>query len=119
MTFDGTEILQAEVDEFHNSEVGVSAYRRENWDPELFDDRILNLRTKMPFTIGDFEDRFKNLVTTGVYLITLPNQLHVTITGGIETDFNHRAFGSHVMSDSETETCPNLLLLEVWTSFPW
>lgn len=81
VTFDGTEILQAEVDEFHNSEVGVSAYRRENWDPELFDDRILNLRTKMPFTIGDFEDRFKNLVTTGVYLITLPNQLHVTITG--------------------------------------
>ena len=81
VTYDDTEILLNTVDEFHNSEVGISAYRRASWDSALFDDRILNLRTKMEFTIGDMEDRFKNLVTTGVYLLTLPKRVHVTISG--------------------------------------
>eukprot|EP00438_Fugacium_kawagutii_P024214 Skav223075 [mRNA] locus=scaffold419:182012:183586:+ [translate_table: standard] len=80
VTFDGLEILQEAGGSFDVSGV-VKAYRRNSWDSDLFDDRILDMRTKMNFTLGSFDDRFKNLPTDGIYLFRFPNFVDVTITG--------------------------------------
>ena len=80
VTYDGVEILQVAGSSFDVNGV-VKAYRRNSWDSDLFDDRILSMRTKMNFTLGDFEDRFKNLPTEGIYLFKLPNHIDITVTG--------------------------------------
>ena len=80
VTYDGAEILHQADTSFEVNGV-MKAYRRNSWDSDLFDDRILSLRTRMNFTLGDFADRFKNLPTEGIYLFRLPNQIDVTITG--------------------------------------
>ena len=79
VTYDGTEILKEPVDTFDVSGV-LKAYRRDTWDSDLFDDRILSMRTRMPFALGDFEDRFKNLPEKGIYLFKLPNHIDITVT---------------------------------------
>ena len=79
VTYDGTEILKESVDTFDVSGV-LKAYRRDTWDSDLFDDRILSMRTRMPFTLGDFADRFKNLPDKGIYLFKLPNHIDITVT---------------------------------------
>ena len=38
---------QDDVSEFHVESPGVDAYRRQSWDADVFDDRILSLRTHM------------------------------------------------------------------------
>lgn len=80
VTYDGVEILQEPGASFDVAGV-MKAYRRNSWDSDLFDDRILSMRTRMNFTLGSFDDRFKNLPSEGIYLFRFPGLVDVTITG--------------------------------------
>jgi len=78
--FDGQQILQQEKSDYRNSGF-VEAYRREDWDGTIFNDRILTLRTHMKFSVGAFRDRFQSLANDGVYMLKFPDSVAVTLTG--------------------------------------
>lgn len=81
VAWDGEMILQDAVSEFHVESPAVDAYRRQSWDADVFDDRILSLRTHMRFAIGTFPERFVTLPETGIYMFKLPNNIAVSLTG--------------------------------------
>jgi len=86
VTFDGELILQEQESEYHfQPNPGfpkvMDAFRRQSWDPSVFDNRILNLRSTFQFGIGKFPDRFLTLPETGVYMFKLPANIDVTLTG--------------------------------------
>ncbi|CAJ1334809.1 unnamed protein product [Effrenium voratum] len=81
VTYDGKDILQGAVDEFHVPNV-LHAFRRQTWDSSVFDERILSLRTNMRFAVGEFDGRFQGeLPPSGLMLFRLPKGIDVTISG--------------------------------------
>ncbi|CAE7235085.1 unnamed protein product [Symbiodinium natans] len=83
VSWDGELILQDDVSEFHfEQQPGVlDAYRRQSWDADVFDDRVLSLRTHMQFAVGTFPERFVTLPETGIYMFKLPRNIAVSLTG--------------------------------------
>ncbi|CAJ1395532.1 unnamed protein product [Effrenium voratum] len=81
VAYDGKDILQGAVDEFHVPNV-LHAFRRQTWDSSVFDERILSLRTNMRFAVGEFDGRFQGeLPPSGLMLFRLPKGIDVTISG--------------------------------------
>jgi len=78
--FDGRPILNETVDEFHEDGI-LEAYKDDEWDAERHNDRILDLRTEAKFDIGDWHERFLGRPEGGLYVLRLPNEVEVTITG--------------------------------------
>eukprot|EP00930_Biecheleria_cincta_P098791 TRINITY_DN9043_c0_g1_i1.p1 TRINITY_DN9043_c0_g1~~TRINITY_DN9043_c0_g1_i1.p1 ORF type:complete len:536 (-),score=99.77 TRINITY_DN9043_c0_g1_i1:463-2034(-) len=78
--FDDQQILQQEHSDYRDAQF-LEAYRRKAFNRSVFDDRILDLRTRMKFEIGSFPDRFQSLPKGGIYLLKFPMNVAVTLTG--------------------------------------
>lgn len=78
--FDGRPILNGTVDEFHEDGI-LEANKDDEWAAERYNDRILDLRTEAKFDIGDWHERFLGRPEGGLYVLKLPSEVEVTITG--------------------------------------
>jgi len=79
--YDQIPILLGVNDEFHDEATGVSAWRSSEWNAEMHDSTILDLRTQTRFDIGPWPERFTGSPQGGLFLLRLPNNVEITITG--------------------------------------
>lgn len=79
-SFDGEDILVQATDEFHVKDI-VDGFRREEWNASLHNEGILKVRTEIQFSVGPWPERFIGSPAGGLYLLRLPGEVEVTITG--------------------------------------
>lgn len=100
--WDDVPVLQQNVSEFHVDGL-IDAYRTQEWDSSVFDERVLQLRTRQMFAVGPFPERFMSLPVWGLYLFKLP-QLQVTLTG---VDFISAVFAMEAQAGGQSGYCGN------------
>lgn len=80
ISFDGVDILNNTVDEFHVPGV-LDAFRTVGWQDNLHNNDILALRMQGKFDIGSWPSRFTGAPEGGLFLLKLPEDIEITLTG--------------------------------------
>lgn len=78
--FDGEPILEENVSEFHMLEV-ADLYRNVEWNSTLHGTDALQVRTQLQFSVGPWPERFLNRPVGGLFLLKLPNDVELAVTG--------------------------------------